>query len=111
MYVSVFIRLMTATGIGYFGSCQGYALTAMHKLTPQIPVLLITTLTTVTVGIWFIPGRGLDGAADVCIISACVQAIGGALVLSREMRKKFKSPGVVTPVGDSGQVLANQASQ
>jgi O-antigen/teichoic acid export membrane protein len=109
-HVGVFIRLMMAAGIAYLGSCQGYALTAMQTLTPQIPVLLITTLATVAACWVCIPGRGLNGAAEACIISASVQLAGSALVLSRETRLKFLRPGCITTAGDRSGVPANQVS-
>jgi len=77
------IVLMAAGAAGYVASMAGYAVTAARSFRPQAPVFALAAVVTLVACAWFIPTRGLAGAAIAVGISSAVQLAGLAVIFVR----------------------------
>jgi O-antigen/teichoic acid export membrane protein len=88
----VFTRIMLAGAFGYVVSAQGYAMTAARKLLAQIPLLLSTTVVTALSSWWLVPRRGLEGAAEACVLGSFFQLVFSKVIMSRMIRDTATLP-------------------
>ncbi len=81
-HVDLFVWLMIASGLGYFVSLMGYAMTAIRCFKPQIPLLLCASATSLLSSAWLVSRTGLKGAVASIMIASLVYLVGAAVVLS-----------------------------
>jgi O-antigen/teichoic acid export membrane protein len=95
----VFMWLMVSTGVMVSGSMFGYGLTAARRFKSQVPIAVITCVTSFF-GSWlFVPRYGMKGAAFAMIIAAAVQCLASLIVLLIAIR----SPLEFSRQGDSDE--------
>jgi len=85
--IKVLVVMVVTAGIGAIGSFLGYGMTAARSFRMQVPVMGLSTLTTVFLCRLLVPRLGLIGAAYSLLASALVFAAGAALVLQRALRR------------------------
>jgi len=83
---ALLVWLMVAGGLSNVVSFFGYAITAARYFSVQIPLFALTAATTAVMCWWLVPGLGLIGAAWALAISAGVQLLGAALILTHAWR-------------------------
>lgn len=79
-YAGLLTLVMIAALIQYIASFLGYGMTAARKFRVQLPLSVITVLTTLGASFYLVPRFGLEGAAIAVVLAAFVQAIGAAAV-------------------------------
>jgi O-antigen/teichoic acid export membrane protein len=82
----LFAAIMAACGLGYVASLLGYALTAARVFAAQVPLQIVTMLTTAAGCALLIPSWGLTGAAAGVGAGNLVQALAEAWLLARNTR-------------------------
>lgn len=86
-YTRLFALVMAAAGLRYMASFFGCGMTAARyfKIQPLLHVLIIVVNILACAAL--IPGKGLEGAAWVLIVTAAIQLLGGLLINCLLLRK------------------------
>ena len=81
----VLVITMVAAGVSFVASALGYVLTAIRRLSVQVPLFLFVVAVT-TVASWvLIPAFGVQGAAWACVAGAITQAGGSTVLVTRAL--------------------------
>ena len=80
-HVDLFFWIMIAGGLSYVSSFMGYSITATRYFKSQVPILVLTTITTFFVSQWLIPDFGLIGAAFAVIAGTSIKVITSVVVI------------------------------
>lgn len=92
--MSVFVLLSIVVGLRYAYVFLGTALSAMRQFHVQFPIHAISLGFLVLLCIFFIPSKGLTGAAWAMMGSVVIEGIAYGGVLIFYIRKEFKITGV-----------------
>jgi O-antigen/teichoic acid export membrane protein len=84
----VLVTLMAAATVAYAAWLLGFGMTAAQAFRPQFPVLLLAAIATWAGCRWWIPARGLEGAAEAYAGGMAVLLAGSAWVVMRAVRKR-----------------------
>lgn len=82
-YMDVFLVLLLSAAPTYVASFFGYAMTAARIFWLQLPLSLLSTGTVAAACIFFIPRRGLMGAAEAVLVLSLVRLVATSLILVR----------------------------
>jgi O-antigen/teichoic acid export membrane protein len=85
-YVSAFLWLGVAAGIGYPASLLGFGMTAARHFRAQVPVFLLVMTVTAAGCAVLVPRYKLLGAAIALVLAAIAQALGSAAVILYALR-------------------------
>jgi O-antigen/teichoic acid export membrane protein len=88
----VLVWVMVAAGIGYFGSCLGYGITATRAYGRFLLPYMAVTLVTVAASAVLIPARGIMGAAWVLCITALVSCAAPLLIFQSLRKARHELP-------------------
>jgi O-antigen/teichoic acid export membrane protein len=81
-HLNVFLWLLVATGIGYFCSFVGYAVTAARYFAIQVPIFVVSIVIIVGACAVLVPSHGLVGAAwAMCIMLIAQLPMKGAAIV------------------------------
>jgi O-antigen/teichoic acid export membrane protein len=80
-YLTEFLWIGLACGIGFVASFLGYGMTAARFFRAQVPVFASTLLAIAIACAVLVPRYGLVGAALATAVGTVVQAIGSAIVI------------------------------
>ena len=81
----VLVITMIGAAVSFLASALGYVLTAIRRLSVQVPLLVFVATVTTVASVVLIPGFGLLGAAWACVAGAAAQTAGSAAVLRRSL--------------------------
>jgi O-antigen/teichoic acid export membrane protein len=90
--INVLVVMLVTGGISAIASFLGYGMTAVRSFRMQVPVIGLSTLTTVLLCWLLVPRLGLIGAAYSLLASALVLTVGAALALHSALRRKEPLP-------------------
>jgi len=85
-HVPLFVIMVATASILATASFLGFAMTAARSFRAQVPVVGASTLATAALSLLLIPRWGSIGAASALLAGACIQMIGSALVVGRDLR-------------------------
>ncbi|MDX2064826.1 MAG: lipopolysaccharide biosynthesis protein [Fimbriimonadaceae bacterium] len=80
------VVILTGGAVSFFGSINGYVLTAMREIKVQLPIRVASLLSTVAWAIVAVPQSGLLGAAIATLVGNAVQLAWGTAVADRTLR-------------------------
>lgn len=80
-YVTEFLWIGLACGIGFVASFLGYGMTAARFFRAQVPVFAATLVAIAAACAFLVPQFGLVGAALATAVGTIVQAIGSGIVI------------------------------
>lgn len=80
---NVFVLIMISAAISYIASFLGYGMTAVRYFKAQLPLLLVSVFSTVTLSFLFMKTYGFEGILFAMIISNLIQLIGSVYIISR----------------------------
>jgi O-antigen/teichoic acid export membrane protein len=86
-HVSLFVIMVATAGVSAVASFLGYGMTAARTFRMQVPVVGVSTFTTVLFSIVLIPRMGSIGAAYALLSGACVLLVGCAVVVHGIIRR------------------------
>ncbi len=89
-YVTVFLWIGLACGIGYVASFLGYGMTAARYFRAQVPVFAATLVAIGAGCAVLVPRYHLIGAALAMTAGTIVQSIGSAIVIGHALRSPRK---------------------
>jgi O-antigen/teichoic acid export membrane protein len=81
-----FTVILAGGAVSFFGSINGYVLTAMREIKVQLPIRVASLLSTVAWAFVAVPQSGLLGAAVATLIGNAVQLAWGSAVADRAIR-------------------------
>jgi O-antigen/teichoic acid export membrane protein len=87
-YVTEFLWIGLAAGIGFVASFLGYGMTAARYFRAQVPVFAATLVAVAIACFVLVPERGLIGAAIATGVGTIVQCLGSGMVIARALRRK-----------------------
>ncbi len=99
-HTELLIGLMMAGTVWFVANGLGFVMTAARRLSPQIPLLIATLLTSAAVSAWAIPRFGLFGAVYATFAAAIVQTAGTLTILLRVYRGLQASAVMMTTEPD-----------
>jgi O-antigen/teichoic acid export membrane protein len=76
---------MIGACVSFLASALGYVLTAIRRLSVQVPLFVFVVAVTTGASALLIPAFGLHGAAWACVAGAVAQMAGSAAVLRRSL--------------------------
>jgi len=85
--LSVFIVMMVGGGLTSIGYFLGYGINAARRFRLQLPVIVLSTLTTAGLTAVLAPRVGLMGAALALLSAALVHVLGNALALRHALKQ------------------------
>jgi O-antigen/teichoic acid export membrane protein len=94
-HVALLQIFIATSGISAVAAVLGCGMTAARRFRAQVPVLA-ATLGSCAILVWALTPRfGMCGAAAAMLVSACVQSLGGYLVVRSALRQpRSAEPGV-----------------
>ena len=81
----VLVISMIAGGMSLMASALGYVLTAIRRLSVQVPLFMFVVAVTAGASAVLVPAFGLLGAAWACVAGAVAQAAGSTVLLTRAL--------------------------
>ena len=79
----VLVISMVAGGVFLIASALGFVLTAIRRLSVQVPLFMFVAAVTAGASAVLVPAFGLHGAAWACVAGAVAQAAGSVVLLTR----------------------------
>jgi O-antigen/teichoic acid export membrane protein len=89
-HVDLLVLLVAASTINAVASFSGFGLTAARCFRAQVPMMLVTAITTVALTLLLVPHFGLIGAGYALITGAFVQAATSQTILNFALRKQAR---------------------